>query len=149
MTIAWKITGSEIGDVISDYISDEHWDYLNDEGITRDNAKMLFVTYELTNMTDITGSMYTNGGFTIYSKDFKTLLTEGSYVSYKENGGKSSNKYDFEPHETKTITYGYIISEEDADQGFYAIGVNEHNNMNCDTTAESILNGNIKLMEIK
>ncbi len=147
ITMEWKITGSRVGDVTGN-VSEAHWEFLNDaDGVTPDNAKMLFVTYEITNKTDLTGSIYTNGGLIIYSKDFEVLLTEPDYASNKDYGGRSSWKYTFEPSQTKTITYGYIIPEDYADEDFYAVAPD--NLFNTDPTPGNIANGVVKLMEIK
>ncbi len=146
MTMTWKITGSKVGEINGD-VSDAHWEWLNENGITADNAKMLFVTYEITNKSDKSGSMYTNGGLVLYSEDFKEILTEPEYASNKDYGGKSSWKYTFDPHETKTITYGYVISEDYANKDFYAIA--PYSPYNTDATPGNIANNVINLMEIK
>lgn len=145
MAVSWKITGSEIGDVIDDNISDEEWESLTTRyGATSENAKMLFVTYELTNTTNKTGNIYWLGAY-IYSEDFKVCLGEPDYQSQKDNGGKSSYKYELEANETRTITLGYIVPEEYSDKEFYAVNYDGADEL----TANSLLNGTVKLMEIK
>lgn len=147
IAMEWKITGSRIGDVAGN-VSEDHWEVLKDiDDVTPDNAKMLFVTYEITNKTDLTGSIYTNGGLVIYSKDFEVTLTEPDYASNKDYGGKSSWKYTFEPGQTKTITYGYVIPEDYANEDFYAVLPNDL--FTSDATPGNIANGVVKLMEIK
>lgn len=153
MTISWKITGSEIGDVILDDISEEHMEWISDvyDVDSIEDCKMLFVTYELTNMTDKSGSMYTNGGLNIYSSDFEFMLSEPVYTSYKDNGGKSSYKYDFEPNQTKTITYGYVVPENYADKDFYAVSPIDLYGSNAfsEPTPDNIESGKCQLMNIK
>lgn len=143
-TFSWKVTGSNIDDVNEYDIDEDRWNWYNDiSGITPENAKMLLITYELTNTSDEAASIYINGGPFVYSKDFELCWVEYDYASYKDNGGKSSNKYDFEPNQTKTITLGYVISEEYANDDFYVICKTDEVNSN------NILDGDVKLMEIK
>lgn len=144
MLLSWKVTGSNIGDVNADDVSEIRWQWYYDfSDLTTENSKMLFITYELTNTTDKTGSIYINGGPWVYSKDFELSWSEYDYVSDKDNGGKSSFKYDFEPNQTKTITLGYVIPEEYANDDFYVICTTDEVNSN------NILDGDVKLMEIK
>ena len=142
--LSWKVTESNIGDVNEDDLDEDMWKRYDDvSGTTPENSKMLFITYDLTNTTDKTGSIYINGGPFVYSKDFELSWTEYDYVSYKDNGGKSSYKYDFEPNQTKTITLGYVIPEEYANDDFYVICKTDEVNSN------NILDGDVMLMEIK
>lgn len=131
---SWKVTGSEIGDII------DNGNVIHD---VYENSKMLFITYELTNVSDEAASIYINGGPWVYSKNFELDLSRYDYCSYKDHGGKSSFKYDFEPNQTKTITLGYIIPEKYTTDDFYVICKTDEVNSN------NILDGDVKLMEIK
>ncbi|MGN0612614.1 MAG: DUF4179 domain-containing protein [Porcipelethomonas sp.] len=117
-----KVIGSEIDDIENYDIDEEEWDWLADleTPMTPENTKMLLVTYEVTNETDKSGGFYFEG-FDIYSEDFSFLANDPYYRPDKDHGGKSGNIYEFGANETRNITFGYLISEEYADKGFYAL----------------------------
>ena len=144
-----KIVGSEIDDVekYTDEIRDEAWVYMESIGLTAENSKMLLITYEIENKSDVAGSMCFDGFDMIYTKNFELMSIEPRYMPDKENGGKSSYFYDFEPYETKTITFGYVIAEEYADDGFYVL--NYGDNAYSNSMYHDVKDGNISVMEIE
>ena len=144
-----KIVGSEIDDVekYTDEIRDEAWVYMESIGLTDENSKMLLITYEIENKSDVAGSMCFDGFDMIYTKNFELMSIEPRYMPDKENGGKSSYFYDFEPYETKTITFGYVIAEEYADDGFYVL--NYGDNAYSNSMYHDVKDGNISVMEIE
>ncbi len=144
-----KIVGSEIDDVekYTDEIRDEAWVYMESNGLTAENSKMLLITYEIENKSDVAGSMCFDGFDMIYTKNFELMSIEPRYMPDKENGGKSSYFYDFEPYETKTITFGYVIAEEYAYDGFYVL--NYGDNAYSNSMYHDVKDGNISVMEIE
>jgi len=143
-----RIVSSKIDDVekYKDEIRDEAWEYMKNSNITAENSKMLLITYEIENKSDVAGSLCFDGFDMLYTKDFEHLSIEPRYMPDKENGGKSSYFYDFAPYETKTITFGYVIPEEHANKGFYVLDYSD--SYSC-TISRGILNGIIDVMEIE
>lgn len=135
------VTGSEIAE-ISDYDI-----YEMDFGST-DDTKLLLITYEVENPENIAKDEYFQG-FEVMTRDLDIYdsLGEPDYCSYRENGGKAANKYHFEPNETKTITHGYIVSEEQIENGFYVIASEIGYGMGV--SPEKILSGDFELYEIE
>ena len=144
-----KIVSSKIDDFenYKDLIEKDHLEWLElNENFNADTAKMVLITYEIENKSDVAGRMCFTGFDMIYSKDFEYSKGEPEYMPDKENGGKSSYFYDFEPYETKTITYGYVVSEEFAENGLYALNFRRYSS--CDVF-NGIENGSIDVMEIE
>ncbi len=145
-----KIVSSKIDDFenYKDLITKDHLGWLElDENFNSDTAKMLLITYEIENKSDVAGSLYFYGFDYIVSKDFEYNAMEPQYMPDKEHGGHSSYKYDFVPYETKTITLGYVVPEEFAENGFYAINYYDYINA-CDMY-QNIEKGNAVVMEIE
>ncbi len=146
-----KITGSTVEDA-SDY-----YDQIDEDSIDwcrmvydqeTEAAEILLVTYELENPGSSQELLYFNG-LEMISSDLiasgeDSTVASPLYVSYKENGGKDSYVYTFEPGETKTIILGYILPEELAEKDYYV-----YSECNESFDPESVLNGDAKLCRIK
>lgn len=147
ITVSYKITGSKIDDSANYELMDaDRWNWYEEYfDLTPENTKMLIVTYELTNNSDKSGRMCFSGSM-IYSKDTKYNAHEPDYMPDRENGGKSSYMFDFEPYETKTITCGYIVPEEYVEVGFYSLTNIKHT---YESIEQGLANGNIAVMEIE
>lgn len=147
ITVSYKITGSMIDDSANYELMDaDRWNWYEEySDLTPENTKMLIVTYELTNNSDKSGRMCFSGS-KIYSKDTKYNAHEPDYMPDRENGGKSSYMFDFEPYETKTITCGYIVPEEYVEVGFYSLTNIKHT---YESIEQGLANGNIAVMEIE
>ncbi len=145
-----KIVSSKIEDFNNyrNLISEDELRWLEDgENFNADTAKMVLITYEIENKSDVAGTMCFNGFEFIVSKDFEFSKGEPEYMPDKEHGGHSSYMYDFAPYETKTITLGYAVSEEFAENGFYALNYGDFAFSN--TMYKGIENGKIDVMEIE
>lgn len=147
-----RITGSEVGE-ISDYdIDSEDIQRYEDLRGSIDDAKLLLVTYELENTINVEREMHFCG-FEMVSKDLRAgsdwtvLPSDPQYISYTENTGKSLYKYTFAPYETKTITYGYIVPENEIETGYCAYAV--ENEIGSGFMPEKIIDGTAKLYEIE
>lgn len=141
-----RITGSGLDSAYNYNIDDEIIkNYKAEFGA---DTKILLVDYEITNPTDSVISDYFRP-CEIYQKDLKSLFDSESYnhdtpitieLVYKSYGDYS-NYYDFEPHETYKITYGYLVTETAAKAGFWACPI--------DFDIFSIVKGKAKLYEIE
>ena len=146
-----NITGSLTADLsgYADRIDEEmlncHYD------ITKDNCKgykLLLIDYELTNESDKAGR-YCFLGYCTYSKDMDFDRNEPDYMENKDNGGKDSYMFDFQPHQTKKITLGYIVPEEDAEKGFYVFVPTDESASGYELTAGNVENGKYAVIDIK
>lgn len=146
-----KITGSSYDSIYNyDIPEDEiQWCYDAIDNFDIDSAKILLVTYEITNNTDTSVNDYFSPFMLVPKNSLEpdyaftnSLRDEPIYVSYKQNYGKASNLYNFEAHQTYTITYGYVVSGEVTDDGFW-ISPNGFDSIN------SIIKGKEKLYEIE
>lgn len=111
-------TGEEMKSLLYSYENGKRY---NEEEKSYD--KLLLITYNLTNTENYDVSYYFHGT-NIITKDKKYLQYynyDPIYVSYQDNGGKAAYKYDFAPNETKTVTIGYFITDEELEKGFLSI----------------------------
>ncbi|MGN0620722.1 MAG: DUF4179 domain-containing protein [Porcipelethomonas sp.] len=111
-----KVNKSEI---ISDY--SEYGTRFEEFQDDIENPVMLLIEYEMTNPKNISTTI-NFCGFQILSDDFEDVgYYEYDYADVKDHGGKYSYNYDFKPNETKTITLGHILSEEEAQKALYIV----------------------------
>ncbi|MBQ8824267.1 MAG: DUF4179 domain-containing protein [Ruminococcus sp.] len=121
ITEARVATGEEMESLLYSYENGENYERCKERGENYD--KLLLLTYELTNVEDYDIYCYFHGT-NIITKDKKYLQYynyDPIYVSYQDNGGKAAYKYDFAPNETKTVTVGYFITDEELEKGLLSI----------------------------
>lgn len=83
---------------------------------------LLLVDYTITNTQDAECHFYMSS-IGIISKDmmYPVTTSEQTYCSCQEHGGSWSDVCELKPYETKTITIGYLVTAETAQNGFYCI----------------------------
>ena len=143
-----NITGSRIDDASGYDLDEDIINWYRAESDTNSDPKLLLVDYELTNESDKAGRCCFLGYYT-YSKDMEFCCNEPHYMENKDNGGKDSYMFDFEPHQTKKITLGYLVSEEYTHDGFYVFVPTDQSASGYELTADNVENGKVKVMTVK
>lgn len=115
-----KIIGSQV-------YTKNYKDMLNEQGIKAlekhkdwlgDNPALVIVDYEITSNYD---GIICFTGLPLYSKDMEFYSIGGPYyMSEKDHEGKDTYKYDFKAGETRTLSFGVLVSKEMLDRGLYA-----------------------------
>ena len=143
-----NITGSRIDDASGYDLDEDIINWYRAESDTNSVPKLLLVDYELTNESDKAGRCCFLGYYT-YSKDMEFCRSEPHYMENKDNGGKDSYMFDFEPHQTKKITLGYLVSEEYTHDGFYVFVPTDQSASGYELTADNVENGKYAVIELK
>ena len=118
------------------------------------DMKMLLVDYKLENNSNEDLTTYFLG-LSFLPKDF--VLTDEAYTfnepyyqSEKDNGGKSSYKYTLKANSERTLTYGYPVTKEMAEKGFYAFGAKDESvEPSSYEDYTNLLRGTYALLEIE
>ena len=152
-----SITGSKIVD-IDEYLGSIDSDYADwyKEFYKTDisDMKMLLVDYKLENNSNEDLTTYFMG-LSFLPKDFVftdgvDIFNEPHYQSEKDNGGKSSYKYTLKANSERTLTYGYPVTKEMAEKGFYAFGAKDESvEPSSYEDYTNLLRGTYALLEIE
>ncbi len=153
-----SITGSRIVDIdeFLDGIDSETADWY--KTVYKENIsdmKMLLVDYKLENNSneDLTtyfmGLSFLPKDF-VFKEDEVDIFNEPHYQSEKDNGGKSSYKYTLKANSERTLTYGYPVTKEMAEKGFYAFGAKDESvEPSSYEDYTNLLRGTYALLEIE
>ena len=118
------------------------------------DMKMLLVDYKLENNSNEDLTTYFMG-LSFLPKNFvftdeAYTFNEPHYQSEKDNGGKSSYKYTLKANSERTLTYGYPVTKEMAEKGFYAFGAKDESvEPSSYEDYTNLLRGTYALLEIE